>query len=129
MPAIANLDPDLLAAVRAASDAAAREGIALDVTSGGRSPALQQRMLDDAVATYGSAEEAARRVSTPARSAHVTGDAVDVGAWDGAAWLGAEGAAFGLCQTYANESWHFELRPAAVAEGCPPMLWDPTDAP
>ncbi len=129
VPAIANLDPALLAAVRGASDAAASEGVALVVTSGWRSEALQQRMLDDAVATYGSAEEAARWVSTPERSAHVTGDAVDVGGWDGAAWLGAEGSAFGLCQTYANESWHFELRPAAVAEGCPPMLADPTAAP
>ncbi|MFC7431147.1 MULTISPECIES: M15 family metallopeptidase [unclassified Agrococcus] len=129
VPAIANLDPDLRSAVRAASDAAAERGIVLVVNSGWRSAALQQRMLDDAVTTYGSAEEAARWVSTPERSSHVTGDAVDVGGWDAAAWLAAEGWAFGLCQTYANESWHFELRPGAIANGCPAMLDDPTQAP
>lgn len=126
LPAMANLDPDLLSAVRAASDAAAAEGIELVVNSGWRSESLQQRMLDDAVETYGSQEEASRWVSTPERSAHVTGDAVDIGDWDAASWLGIEGRAFGLCQTYANEPWHFELRPDAVADGCPQMLDDPT---
>ena len=28
--------------------------------------------------------------------------------------------AYGLCQIYGNEPWHFELRPEAVEQGCPP---------
>lgn len=128
VPAIAGLEPDLLAALRAASDAAAIDGVEVVVNSGWRSATLQQAMLDEAVVTYGSAEEAARWVSTPDDSAHVTGDAVDVGGWDGAAWLGEHGWAWGLCQTYANESWHFELRPEAVGGACPPMASDPTAA-
>ena len=38
-----------------------------------------------------------------------------------AAWLSARGAAYGLCQIYGNEPWHYELRPAAVEHGCPAM--------
>jgi hypothetical protein len=36
-------------------------------------------------------------------------------------WMSAHGAAFGLCQVYANEPWHFELTADPVG-GCPPML-------
>ncbi|QCR18639.1 M15 family metallopeptidase [Agrococcus sp. SGAir0287] len=129
VPAVSRLDPALLSALRAATDAAAAEGFEIVVNSGWRSAALQQAMLDEAIVTYGSAEEAARWVSTPDESAHVTGDAVDVGDLDGASWLGGHGWAWGLCQTYANESWHFELRPEAAADGtCPPMATDPTAA-
>lgn len=128
VPAVTGLAPDLLAALQAASDAAAVDGVELVVNSGWRSVELQQAMRDEAVVTYGSEEEAARWVSTPDESAHVTGDAVDVGGWDGAAWLGQHGWQWGLCQTYANESWHFELRPGAHGGGCPPMAADPTHA-
>ena len=44
-------------------------------------------------------------------------------------WLAQHGDEFGLCQIYANERWHFELRPAAVANGCPLMYDDPTADP
>lgn len=128
LPAVTGLDPALLAALQAASDAAAVDGVELLVNSGWRSATLQQAMRDEAVVTYGSEEEAARWVSTPDESAHVTGDAVDVGGWDGAAWLGQQGWTWGLCQTYANESWHFELRAEAQGGACPPMAADPTHA-
>lgn len=128
VPAITSLDPALLAALRGAADAAAADGVEVVVNSGWRSAALQQAMLDEAVATYGSEEEAARWVSTPEESAHVTGDAVDVGGWDGADWMGRHGWAWGLCQKYANESWHFELRLEARGGACPPMADDPTAA-
>jgi hypothetical protein len=65
--------------------------------------------LDEAITTYGSAEEARKWVSTPELSAHVTGDAVDVGATDAAYWFSQFGNLYGLCQTYANEIWHYEL--------------------
>ena len=43
--------------------------------------------------------------------------------------MSRHGAAFGLCQIYANERWHFELRPGAIANGCPVMYADPTADP
>ena len=45
------------------------------------------------------------------------------------AWLSEHGAAYGLCQIYRNEPWHFELRPRAIESGCPPMYPDPTHDP
>ena len=39
------------------------------------------------------------------------------------------GAEYGLCQIYANEPWHYELRPDAGARGCPPIYADPTHDP
>lgn len=108
-PAIAKLDSELLAAVREAAQDARAAGVELRVTSGWRSKAYQQRLLDEAVTTYGSLEEARRLVSTPDKSAHVTGEAIDIGPTDAADWLIRHGADYGLCQTYANEMWHFEL--------------------
>jgi zinc D-Ala-D-Ala carboxypeptidase len=86
-------------------------------------------LLEEAVAKYGSAAEAARWVAAPDRSAHVSGDAVDLGPADAAAWLARRGAAYGLRPIYRNEPWHFELRPGAVAHGCPALYADPTHDP
>jgi len=128
-PAIANLDPELLAAIqRAAADAAA-EDIPFSVTSGWRSPEYQARLLSEAVRVYGSQEEARRWVSTPENSRHVSGDAVDIGDFDATYWLSLHGARYGLCQIYANERWHFELRSEAVTDGCPEQYLDPTHDP
>lgn len=125
-PALANLDPELLAAIqRAAADAGA-EDIPFRVTSGWRSPEYQARLLSEAVDDYGSEEEARRWVSTPETSLHVSGDAIDIGDFDATYWLSLEGARYGLCQIYANERWHFELRPEAITEGCPEQYLDPT---
>ncbi|MDX8035393.1 M15 family metallopeptidase [Lentzea sp. BCCO 10_0856] len=107
--AIANLDPTLLAAVRdAAADARVR-GVELKVTSGWRSKAYQQRLLDEAIVRYGSEREALRWVLPPEKSKHVTGEAIDIGPTNAADWLIQHGADYGLCQAYANEMWHFEL--------------------
>ena len=78
---------------------------------------------------YGSEREAARWVATPSTSAHVSGDAVDIGPVGATAWLAEHGAAYGLCRVYGNEPWHYELRPEAIAHGCPPMYADPTQDP
>jgi hypothetical protein len=68
-------------------------------------------------------------VATADTSAHVSGDAVDLGGSDATAWLSQYGAGYGLCQIYANEPWHFELRSHAMEQGCPPMYPDPTQDP
>jgi LAS superfamily LD-carboxypeptidase LdcB len=128
VPAVSRLDPALLASLRRAAHDAASDHIRFEVNSGWRSPAYQEHLLDEAIAKYGSREQAARWVATPARSAHVSGDAVDLG-HDAAEWLSDHGARYGLCQVYANEPWHFELRPDAAADGCPATYADATHDP
>ncbi|WP_127476140.1 M15 family metallopeptidase [Microbacterium sulfonylureivorans] len=125
LPAISNLETRLIDAVRRAASVASADGVAFSVNSGWRSAQYQGMLLDDAVAEYGSADEAARWVATPETSPHVRGEAIDMGG-DAAAWLSAHGAAYGLCQIYANEPWHYELREEAVDGGCPTMYPDPT---
>jgi D-alanyl-D-alanine carboxypeptidase len=129
VPGVAKLDPAVLGALRRAATDAADDGVELVVDSGWRSPAYQEQLLQDAVQKYGSEAEAARWVATPDTSAHVSGDAVDIGPSRAAAWLSEHGAAYGLCQIYGNEPWHFELRPEAGEQGCPAMYADPTHDP
>ena len=128
-PGVTRLDPGLLAALRRAATDAAGDGIEIYVNSGWRSAAYQERLLDEAIATYGSRQQAERWVATPARSAHVAGEAVDIGHRDAAAWLARHGARYGLCRVYDNEPWHFELRPAAADHGCPDRYADPAHDP
>jgi zinc D-Ala-D-Ala carboxypeptidase len=129
VPGVARLNRALLSALRRAATAAAHDGFTIYVTSGWRSPKYQQQLLRDAISEYGSEEEAARWVGTPTASAHVSGDAVDIGPSDATAWLSRHGATYGLCRTYRNEPWHYELRPDAAGHGCPPMYADPTQDP
>jgi D-alanyl-D-alanine carboxypeptidase len=129
LPAVANLDPALLGALRQAATDAAGDGIEFVVNSGWRSPEYQEQLLEEAVSEYGSEEEAARWVATVETSPHVSGDAVDVAPSDATAWLSGHGAEYGLCQIYRNEPWHYELRREAIDHGCPPMYADPTEDP
>jgi hypothetical protein len=129
IPGVANLDPALLGALRRAASQAVRDGIVFVVDSGWRSPEYQEHLLDEAVSKYGSEEQAARWVATPHTSAHVSGDAVDIGPSTATAWLSEHGAEYGLCQIYGNEPWHYELRPDAVDHGCPPTYADATQDP
>lgn len=129
IPAVAKLGPDLLKALRQAAKDAEREGVALYVNSGWRSPEYQEELVRKAVAEYGSEAEAARWVATAKTSPHVSGDAVDIGRSDATRWLSEHGAAHGLCQIYRNEPWHYELRPEAIDRRCPPMYADPTQDP
>jgi hypothetical protein len=128
-PAVANLDPDLLGALRQAATDAADDEVEIFVNSGWRSPEYQEQLLHEAVSKYGSEEEAARWVATADTSAHVSGDAVDIGPSDATAWLSEHGAEYGLCQIYSNEPWHYELQPEAIDHGCPSMYADPTHDP
>jgi zinc D-Ala-D-Ala carboxypeptidase len=129
VPAVANLDPDLLEALRKAATDAAGDGVEFYVNSGWRSPGYQDHLLRDAISMYGSEVEAARWVATAETSPHVSGDAVDIGSFDATAWLSEHGADHGLCQIYSNEPWHYELRPEAIDRGCPPLYADPTRDP
>ena len=128
-PAVANLDPDLLGAFRRAARDAARDGVEFYVNSGWRSARYEEQLFREAVSKYGSEKEAAKWVATPNTSAHVSGDAIDIGPFDASRWLSKRGAKYGLCQIYRNEPWHYELRPEAIDQGCPPMYADPTQDP
>jgi zinc D-Ala-D-Ala carboxypeptidase len=128
VPGVAELDPALLRAVRRAATDAGGDGVDFVVNSGWRSPVYEDQLRRQAIANYGSEAEAARWVATGTTSPHVSGDAVDLGR-DATRWLSAHGAAYGLCQIYGNEPWHYELRPKAIAHGCPPMYADPTQDP
>ena len=101
-PAVANLDPDLLGAPRQAATDAADDGVEFYVNSGRCSPGYQEQLLREVVSKYGSEKEAARWVAIPNPSAHVSGDAVDIGPFDAAAWLSEHGAEYGLCRIYSN---------------------------
>ncbi|GAA4817501.1 D-alanyl-D-alanine carboxypeptidase family protein [Nocardioides caeni] len=122
IPALSRLDADLLDALRAAAADAAQDGIRLVVTSGWRSTRYQQRLYDEALAEHGS--EAGRWAARPGTSVHETGGAVDLGPVDAQHWLETYGAGHGLCRTYDNEPWHYELRPEAVSRGCPATYAD-----
>jgi D-alanyl-D-alanine carboxypeptidase len=127
--AVTNLNPDLRRALRQAARDAAKYKIEIVVNSGWRSPEYQERLFRQAVSKYGSEEKAARWVAPAATSSHVSGHAVDIGPSRAAAWLSKHGARYRLCQIYRNEPWHYELRPAAIRHGCPPMYADPRHDP
>ena len=121
--AATGLDPELQRRFDTARAAAAADGVELTLTSGWRSAADQQALVDDAIEKHGSLQEARRWVLPPESSAHVQGRAIDVGPTDGALWLGEHGFELGLCRTYANELWHFEMLTDGAA-GCPEMYPD-----
>ena len=126
LPAIARMDPALLDALREAETDAAVDGIPhFPMTSGWRNEGYQRWLLEDAIVRYGSEEVARQYVATPERSPHVTGDAVDIGSLDAQLWLIEHGSRYGICQTYANERWHFELA-TEPGGACPEMKADAT---
>ncbi|WP_035717305.1 M15 family metallopeptidase [Gordonia terrae] len=120
-PPTAGLDPVLATAYQQASNSARAQGVPLWITSGKRTHAEQRQMWRDAIATYGSPAAARRWVLPPEQSPHVRGKAIDVGPREGAAWLERTGHRWGLCRTFANEWWHFEI---ATVPGLPcPAMW------
>lgn len=121
--AIDRLDPALRRAMQAAEAAAREEGISFQITSGWRSEEYQTWLLKDAIEQYGSEDVARQYVATPDLSKHVTGEAVDIASLEAQLWLIENGSAYGICQTYANERWHFE-RVTAPGGVCPEQKLD-----
>ena len=115
------IHPSLSRSIARAQTAARTAGLDLQVTSGFRGAATQQRLYDQAIAKYGSPQTARRWVLPPAESAHVKGLAVDVGPPAAAAWLEKNGVRYGLCRRYLNEGWHFERLAPAIGQQCPAM--------
>jgi hypothetical protein len=123
VPAITNLSPEIMDALAAAADDAAASDIVFTFTDAWRSEAYQRFLFEQAVLEYGSEEEARRWVKSADESQHVHGNAVDVATADAMDWLNRFGAAYGLCQIYANEMWHFEYV-EGVTQECPAQLPD-----
>ncbi len=116
--------------------AARNSGIELDVVSGFRSVAAQQKLWDAQVAEQGSPTAAAAISAPPGYSEHHTGYALDVGA-DGVAnlsagfentpayaWLSKNAGSFGFEQSFTrsskigadNEPWHWRFIGTAAAK-------------
>jgi zinc D-Ala-D-Ala carboxypeptidase len=129
LPGVAKLDRALLDALRRATTDAQHDGVHIYVDSGWRSRKYQEQLFRQALSEYGSEAEAARWVAVPGTSTHESGNAVDIGPSGADAWLSKHGAAYGLCQIYRNEPWHYELRRKAIDRGCPRMYADPTHDP
>ncbi|MDR6971782.1 M15 family metallopeptidase [Leifsonia shinshuensis] len=111
LPAVTRLDPRLLEALRQAQKAMAQDGDGSRITiaDGWRSERYQEHLFAQAVAQYGSEEEAEKWVRRGSDSTHVRGEAVDIADAGAMDFLNRFGDAWGLCQAYANEAWHFEL--------------------
>ncbi|ALG86819.1 peptidase M15 [Gordonia phthalatica] len=122
-PGTAGLTPQLGVAYTLAYRDARAAGVPMYVNSGKRSRAEQASLWRQGIRDYGSAAEARRWVLPPDESTHVTGQAIDVGPRAGAAWLQANGVRWGLCRTFDNEWWHFELV-AVPGTHCPRRVPD-----
>ncbi|WP_285115347.1 M15 family metallopeptidase [Leifsonia sp. fls2-241-R2A-40a] len=112
LPAVSRLDPDLLSALKDAQDAMQGDssGPGITIADGWRSERYQEHLFAQAVQEYGSEEEAEKWVKRGSDSAHVRGEAVDIADAGAMDYLNRYGSEWGLCQVYANEAWHFELR-------------------
>ena len=125
LPAVSRLDPALHSALEEAQSAMEAEGSgsAITIADGWRSERYQEHLFAQAVKQYGSEEEAEKWVKRGNDSAHVRGEAVDIADAGAMDYLNRFGAEWGLCQVYANEAWHFELR-TAPGGTCPPQSPD-----
>ncbi len=104
-----------LEAMFASAPAHIREG--LRVFSGYRSPELQEKLWNDALAKYGSVEEARKWVAPPGNSQHNHGHAADLrfASDEVRQWIHDNAGEFGLSFPLSNENWHIEL--ATAREG------------
>lgn len=102
-------DPFQQALARMLQDAPAE--VKIGITSGYRSPEVQQRLWDEALAKYGSESEARKWVAPPGRSQHNHGNAADLKylSPEAQAWVHANAERYGLAFPLGNEPWHAEL--------------------
>ena len=123
---VEEIHPELQQRFNTARLFAARDGVALVITSGFRSLERQEFLYKREVEIRGSETEAAKWVLPAQASKHPKGLAIDVNyPMDpaGAIWLERNGWRFGICRVYANEWWHFE---GVIAPGgkCPALSPD-----
>lgn len=92
---------------------------AFKVSSGYRSNERQAQLWQEALAKYGSADEARKWVAPPGNSQHNHGNAADLKFMSPAAkaWVHANAGRYGLAFPLSNEDWHIEL--ASARGGAP----------
>lgn len=127
---LSGLDPQMqnaLAALFSAAPEGVRDG--LRINSAYRSPEVQARLYEEALARYGSEAEARRWVAPPGRSQHNHGRAVDIGylSPEARAWAHENASAYGLSFPLSNEDWHIEL--AGARDGVPQSAPQPPAQP
>ena len=123
--AITGLNPKFQSALATLFAAAPPEIQAqMRISSGYRSPEVQAKLYQDALAKYGSEAEARRWVAPPGHSQHNHGTASDLKYLSPEAqkWAHANAGQFGLAFPLSNENWHIEL---AGARGNPPAPSQP----
>ena len=91
--------PDVAAAFDRMAAAAARDGLALSITSAFRSDAEQARLF--------AANPNPKWVAPPGTSLHRYGTELDLRPPAGYAWLAANARGFGFIHRYAWEPWHY----------------------
>lgn len=116
-------DPFQQALARMLQDAPAE--VKIGITSGYRSPEVQQRLWEEALAKYGSEAEARKWVAPPGKSQHNHGNAADLKYLSPAAqeWVHANAEKYGLAFPLNNEAWHVEL--AGARDGHPQPAQSP----
>lgn len=112
------LDPDFASAIWRLTQDAHAAGYPLQITSAYRSPDVQARLYEQALAKYGSEKAARKWVAPPGRSQHNRGTAVDY-ALNGsllrdasspaAQWLSRNARKYGLDIPMSWEPWQVEL--------------------
>ena len=112
------LNPEFAASVYQMTQDAHAAGVPLQITSAYRSPEVQARLYEAALAKYGSPEAARKWVAPPGRSQHNRGTAVDF-AVNGsllrdanspeAQWLAANAGNYGLAIPMDWEPWQVEM--------------------
>lgn len=118
---MSGMTPDFQSALAAMfADAPEEIRSQLQIKSGFRSPELQAKLWQDALAKYGSPEIARKWVAPPGKSQHGHGNASDLGYLSPAAraWAHQNAGKYGLAFPLANEDWHIEL---ASARGGPAL--------
>ncbi|WP_084541227.1 hypothetical protein [Nocardioides alkalitolerans] len=119
IPALTGLEPDPYDALRAAEVDTAADGVEIGSPAGGAVAPTSNASSTGLWRGTAAGRRSSAGWPPPRDSAHVTGDAVDIGPTDAAYWMSRYGAAHGLCQTFAHEIWHYELR--GTSDGtCPP---------
>ena len=126
--AVANLDPDLLKALRAAATDAALMASSSRSTAAGVHD-LPGPAAAEAISKYGSKAEAARWVATPETSPHVSGDAVDLGKVRGHGVAGRSTARVRAVPDLWQRAMALRAPTQGCQAGCPQMYADPTHDP
>lgn len=132
------VDPLLNVYFQLMQNKAKEEGVELNIVSGCRTIAAQQKLWNESVEAAKKAGKSQKAAEDEARrkvarweddnsiSRHLLGRAIDVGPESSYKWLEknlrpGELNPFGICRIYANEVWHLELAPNVKPQDGSPL--------